>query len=289
MAEPAPSLPAGPPQSNLRGAALLAAGALLFALEIAVLRKLGPAANETQVIFFRAFSQLLLAAAWIGLSDGRALLRTNRLGLHLARGLLSLGSWFFYYASFKRLDMALATTLTFSSSLFVVAMARPLLGERVSGRRLAATLAGFAGVAIVTKVASASFDPYVVLGLLGAVAGGGIILMNRYLGRTENTWTMMFYIGVVTTLGTLPPMLWFWTPLALPDLALVMATGTLGTLGMWLTIEAFRVGEVSALAPVPYVRLVFAIALGYGLFGEVPEWTTLVGAAIIVAAALSTR
>ncbi len=289
MAEPAAPIQSGPPQSNLRGAILLSGGALLFALEIAMLRSLSGAASEPQVIFFRAISQLVLATIWIALTGGFGMLRTKRMGMHLVRGALSLTSWFFYYASFKRLDMALATTLTFTASLFVVALARPVLGERVGPRRLFTTLIGFVGVAVVTKVASATFDPMVVLGLISAMCGGAIILLNRVLGRTENTLTIMFYIGVVTSIGTLPPMLWFWTPLAWSDLALVIATGSLGTLGMWLTIEAFRVGEVSALAPVPYLRLVFAIGLGYAFFAEVPEWSTIIGAAIIVAAALSTR
>ena len=51
-------------------------------------------------------------------------------------------------------------------------------------------------------------------------------------------------------------------------------------------IEAYRVGEVSALAPVPYLRLVFALVIGLLVFGEIPTWTTLLGAAMIVAAAL---
>jgi drug/metabolite transporter (DMT)-like permease len=51
-------------------------------------------------------------------------------------------------------------------------------------------------------------------------------------------------------------------------------------------IEAYRVGEVSALAPVPYLRLVLALVIGLLVFGEIPTWTTLLGAAIIVAAAL---
>ncbi len=60
----------------------------------------------------------------------------------------------------------------------------------------------------------------------------------------------------------------------------------LGAIGMAIMIEAYRVGEVSALAPVPYLRLVFALVIGFLAFGEIPSWTTLAGAAIIIVAAV---
>jgi len=97
----------------------------------------------------------------------------------------------------------------------------------------------------------------------------------------------MLYIGLVTTLGTAPVAAFYWQPLPVSDLLLVSLTGAFGAFGMWLTIEAYRVGEVSALAPVPYLRIVIAILFGVLIFGEIPTWSTLIGAAIIIAATLA--
>lgn len=83
-------------------------------------------------------------------------------------------------------------------------------------------------------------------------------------------------------MGTLPSALAGWTALSLPDTLLLITAGSLATLGMLLTVEAYRFGEVSALATFPYARLLFALAAGYLIFGEVASTRELIGAAIIV-------
>ena len=75
-------------------------------------------------------------------------------------------------------------------------------------------------------------------------------------------------------------------PLSPGTLAMLVLAGSVGTAGMWLTIEAYRVGEVSALAPFPYLRMVFAVIAGFLIFSEVPSWNSLVGMTIIVAATI---
>jgi drug/metabolite transporter (DMT)-like permease len=80
-----------------------------------------------------------------------------------------------------------------------------------------------------------------------------------------------------------------WRPLDATTAAMVFATASLGAIGMMLTIEAYRAGEVSALAPLPYLRLVFAIAVGMVLFAEVPTAAMLAGGGIIIVCTLMVR
>ena len=200
----------------------------------------------------------------------------------IARGLTSLICWWLYYASFQSLDLALATTLTFTTSLFVVALAPLVLGERVGPRRWATTVLGFAGVLMVSGADPFAIEAGVWLGLGSAVAAAVLIFQNRVLARTEHTATIMLWIALVATLGTAPGAVSAWSALSLPDAAILLTAGGLGTLGMLLTIEAYRVGEVSALAPYPYTRIVFALLAGIVLFGEAPSGLALIGAAVIV-------
>jgi drug/metabolite transporter (DMT)-like permease len=270
---------------NVYGATLLAMAAVLFTAEVTLMRLIADQVTQAQVIFFRALAQLGLSVAILQ-GAGWTLLRTIRPGLHLMRGLLSLAMWWLYYLSFRLLDMGLATTLTFTTSLFVVALAAPLLGERVGAIRWGATLAGFGGVALAAGFGEGTPGLGVLVGLLSAAGGAVIVFMNRILSRSEPTATIMAWIGVVTTLGALPMLAFGWQPLAAPTLAVLALTGLLGAFGMWLTISAYRVGEVSALAPVPYLRLVIAVAVGWWLFAEVPGMSVLIGSAVIVVASL---
>lgn len=269
---------------NLKGALLLSLAAAVFTGEVILIRMVAGDAATPQIVFFRAVAQLMLGTLMVLASRGT--FGTRRPGLQIARGLTSLGVWLLYYISFIMLDLALATTLTFSTSLFVVLLAGPVLGERIGLSRWSATLVGFAGIIVATGVSTDSLNIGVGVGLASAALAAVLVLLNRVLVRTEQTPTIMFYIGVVTLLGSLPVAILNWQPLSSATLALLVLAGSVGTAGMWLTIEAYRVGEVSALAPFPYLRMVFAVMAGFLIFSEVPPWNSLVGMTIIVAATI---
>lgn len=281
MSAPATAAASG---GNFKGALLLMLAAAVFTGEVMLVRLAGETAATAQIVFFRALAQLLLGTAMVVASRGT--FATRRPFLQVTRGLTSLGVWYLYYVSFLLLDLALASTLTFSTSLFVTLLAAPVLGERIGTARWAATLIGFAGVVIASGASPSSIEPGVLVGIASAALAAVLVLLNRILVRTEKTPTIMFYIGVVTTLGTLP-VAWFnWQPLSAETFMLLACAGLVGAGGMWLTIEAYRAGEVSALAPFPYLRLVFAVAAGYAVFAEVPAANTLAGMAIIVASTI---
>ena len=167
---------------NLRGAILLALAAVLFTLEATLVRATAPVANEAQIVFFRSASQLALSLVIIWRIGDWGRLATSRPGLHIIRGLTSLTMWWLYYTSFRMLDLALATTLTFTTSLFVVALAAPLLGEHVGRVRWAATIIGFVGIAIAVGPAADVSVTGVSIGLVAAAGGAAIVILNRLLG-----------------------------------------------------------------------------------------------------------
>lgn len=277
--------------NNGRGALLLALAAAVFTGEVTVVRLLAGEASNGQVVFARAAVQLVIVLGYI-LMTRPSLVKTARPGLHLIRGLTSLLCWFFYYRSFQSLDIAVATTLTFTTSLFVVVLAGPLLKEQVSKMRWALTFLGFVGVVLAagpSDIIKADFNLGILYGLIAALAAAALVFQNRVLTRSESTPTIMLYIGLITTIGAMPGVINDWRPLD-PELAgMLLLSGGLGTIGMILTVEAYRIGEVSALAPYPYLRIAFAIVVGFFLFQEFPSIEALIGTGIIVFSALATR
>lgn len=271
--------------NNRYGAVLLLAAAAVFTADVTVLRFLSPDVPFAQIIFFRSLCQLAIVAAWIALSRP-ALFRSDNPRMLIIRGLTSLICWWLYYASFQRLDLALASTLTFTTSLFTVVMAPFVLGERIGLLRGLTTALGFVGVVLASGATSFEVERGVLFGLGSAFAAAILIFQNRVLARTEHTATIMVWIGLVASLGTLPSAVLGWTAIGLGDLAVLITAGSLATLGMLLTVEAYRFGEVSALATFPYARILFALAIGYVLFGEVARPLELGGAAIIVVCGL---
>ncbi len=277
--------------NNLRGAFLLTIAACIFTGEVIAVRLIADSATNGQIVFARAFVQLIIVVGWI-LSTDNKLFKTSRPALHLVRGITSLFCWFFYYKSFQLLNMALATTLTFTTSLIVVALAGPLLKEVVSVRRWIFTAIGFIGVALASGIFGTSLDaanPSIIFGLLAAASAAMLVFQNRVLARTEATATIMLYIGLITSIGALPGLITDWQPLTQQGFLYLLLSGSLGTIGMILTVEAYRVAEVSAMAPFPYLRIVFAIAVGILLFDEYPSWQVIAGACIIIGCVLAVQ
>jgi drug/metabolite transporter (DMT)-like permease len=267
--------------NNRYGAALLVAAAGLFTLDVTVLRFLSPGMPFAQIIFFRSACQLVIVALWIG-ATRLSLFGSTRWPRLVLRGLTSLLCWWLYYASFQRLELALASTLTFTTSLFVVAMAPFVLGERIGVWRWLTTGTGFIGVILASEITGLNIQPGVLFGLGSAFAAAILIFQNRVLARTEHTATIMFWIGLVASVGTMPMAIASWTGLAAVDALLLVTASTLATVGMLLTVEAYRFGEVSALATFPYLRILFAIGVGYFVFAEIATPRELIGVSIIV-------
>jgi len=275
-----------PETDNRYGAVLLVAAAAVFTADVTVLRFLNPDVPFSLIIFFRSFCQLAIVSLWIFLRRP-SLFGSARWPKLVLRGATSLVCWWLYYASFLTLDLTLASTLTFTTSLFVVAMAPFVLGERIGLLRGLTTGLGFAGVILASGVNDLVLEQGILFGLGSAFAAAILIFQNRVLARTEHTATIMFWIGLVASVGTLPGAAANWTGLSLFDGLLLLTAGTLGTLGMLLTVEAYRFGEVSALATFPYTRILFAIGVGYFVFAEVSSPRELAGAAIIVVCGLT--
>lgn len=271
-------------------AAMIVASTFMNTLEAVFLRMLGSEASQAQVLLFRSGMQLLMVAVFstVYLRRGISILRTQRLPHHLLRGSLAAISWWCYYMSFKTLPLALATTLSFSTQLFVLLLVWPMLRERVTRVQLVTTLVGFCGVLIAAGLWSPStLDWRVSYGLASAMIGAVMLLITRSLSFTERTETILFYMALMVFLSAIPQCLFDWVPLTAHSLTLLGLMSFIGTLGAWLLVAAYARAQPSELAPYTYVRLLFAAALGYWLFGDVVAGTTVAGALLIVASNLA--
>ena len=271
---------------NLRGGALMAAAAVLFAAEALAIRWMTAHGIPVEVqVFARSLGQLFWVAPIIAAS-GLAVFRTQRAPLHLLRGASSLLTWGFYYASFGPLDLATATVLSFTNVMFTTLLAGPVLGEKVDRWRWAGTIAGFIGVAVMLRPGTTVSGLGVALAVASAVTWCGITLSSRVLAQSERNTTIMAWVGLVTTLGSAPFAAMAWVPLGLGQIAMLLAVAGFAPGIIWLITSAYRHGEASAIAPFQYLRLIVVAAFGWAIFGEVPDGWTWLGAAVILAGAV---
>lgn len=271
---------------NLRGGALMAMAAVIFAAEALAIRLMTARGIPVEVqVFARAFGQLLWVAPIIAAS-GLAVFRTRRPGLHLLRGGSSLLTWGFYFASFGHLDLATATVLSFTNVMFTTLLAGPVLGERVDRWRWAGTIAGFIGVAVMLRPGTTVSTLGIALALASAVTWCGITLTSRVLAQQDRNATIMAWVGLITTAGSAPFAAMAWAPLGIVDLAILLGVAAFAPGIIWVVTSAYRHGEASAIAPFQYLRLIFVTGFGWLFFSEVPDGWTWAGAAVILTGAL---
>ena len=184
------------------------------------------------------------------------------------------------------LPLAEATTISFTSPLFVVGLCGPLLKESVGWRRWVAVACGFLGAIVVVRPGSAVFHWAAVLPLVGAFWFGLFQIFTRAIGAEDRAITTLFYTtGVGTAIISLA-MPFVWTPPTPIQWLILMGLGTLGLCAHLSIIRAFVLADASAVAPFNYVRIVWAIALGFVLFDDLPDAMTILGGAVIVASGL---
>lgn len=271
---------------NVTAAFMLIAAVLMSTFETVLIRLMGESISIWQAVLFRGYGQVLVVVVWSMRRGTLPNMRSDYPWLHFARGLASISGWWLYYWTFQNLGVAMATLLTFAASLFVVVLAGPVLGERVRAVSWVTTIIGFCGIAIATGVGTVSFDTGVVIGLVSAALLAAIVFLTRALAQTEDTLTIMTYIGLCVMAAAVP-MAWInWMPLGYWNAFLMLVAGVLGAFSMILLIEAYRRGEAAVLAPIPFVRLALAMVLGYLVFAEVPDLKMVVGSVIVVGSAL---
>jgi len=280
-----------------KGIGLKLASALLFAAMSAIVRDLGKVAPVGQMVFFRsAFAIVPVVIIYALRRELGTAVRTSRPLGQLGRGLLSVCGMFSNFASLVRLPLADVTAISFASPLITVALAAVILKEHVRIYRWSAVVIGFVGV-IVMLVPHFAVGHYAAFGASAAAVGStlavtsalcnaGTVIQTRRLTQSETTSSIVFYFSLVCAIAGALTLPFDWYPPSGSELAKLIGLGILGGLAHILLTESYRYAAASAVAPFDYSSMLWALLLGYWLFGELPEALVYVGAAIVAGAGL---
>jgi drug/metabolite transporter (DMT)-like permease len=273
--------------SRLTGIALMCGAVASFAVLDTTAKYLSLYMSTLQVVWARYTGAFLFPFIVSNPWTRPGLTRTKRPVLQLVRSVLLLVSTLCNFAALRYLQLDEAIALIFSTPFFVAALSGPMLGEWVRWRRWSAIAVGFVGVLVVTRPGAASFQPAALLSLSAALCYALYSITTRILARTDSNETTLFYSNIVGALALLPvvPLVWT-TPTDPLVIALMVATGAIGSFGHYLLIAAHRLAPAAVLSPFIYTEIVLVTALGFLVFGDAPNRFTLTGAAIVVASGL---
>jgi S-adenosylmethionine uptake transporter len=270
----------------LLGVAVMLFGDFMFALNDAMGKWLVTSLAVGQVFFIRSIGAFAVLGPMIARQGTRALFDVDRPWLQVMRAVITACETAIFYAAVFFLPLADVFSFYMAGPIYVAALSHFLLGERVGWRRWIAILVGFCGVLVILKP-SGDLSIGVVFAVVGSVFFAFTIILGRSLRGTSDT-TLVTWQTVASLIigGIMVAVLGGWrtpTPIEWGGMLLL---GIVSCIAHLLIVRALKLAPAALLAPLHYTLLLWAIALGWLFFDEVPSTQMLIGGAIVVLAGL---
>jgi drug/metabolite transporter (DMT)-like permease len=268
------------------GIAFMVGATVLFAVSSALAKWQVETYSFVEVLFFRAIGSLAICAALILPRTGLMVFRTHRLRDHAGRSGTQAIAQICIVIAFSLMPLAGAIAINFSSPLFATLFAALWLKEKVGLARAAALAAGFLGVVLVAAPGADSFRIGALFALGNAVLFGSVTAAVRGMTKTEPAETLTMYqmVFLVIFFGAALPF-FFIAPTA-ADAAILVGNGLLNGLGQYWWTRSLSLAPPSAVGPFYYFSMVWAIILGFLVWGDLPTLPLLAGSAIVVASGM---
>lgn len=267
------------------------ASALAFSLMSLFVKAVGKRLPSQEIVVVRAIVSLVLSAAI--LARARVPFGGTRKGLLVLRGVLGFCALSCFFHAITRLPLGAVTVIHYLHPLFAALIGALVLRERIDWRLAAALALGLAGVAIVARAdrlfsgGAIALDPgAVAIAVAGSLFGAAAVVTVRRLAATEHPLVIVFYFPLVAVPLSLPALaadaLWP-TP---AEWVLLVGVGVATQVGQVMLTHGLRHETAGRATAISYVQVIFAAAWGTLFFGEIPEPSFALGAALILAAVL---
>ena len=244
-----------------------------------LMREIGPA----QTIWARYTVQAILVTVLI-LPKINIYGKTKYPKLQFLRSVALMMATTLFFFAFSRLGLAEASAIFNISPVLITFGAFLFLREQIGPRRVIGIMVSLLGALIIIRPGSGVFTVYALLPLGAAIFYSTYSLATRFVGTDESPWTSLFYSAIFGAICYSIYIVFHWNPMSSNALLLTIIIGLFGTAGHICLIRALTLGEASLVAPFIYTNLLFTTIWGLVLFGNFPDFWTIAGAFIIVAA-----
>jgi drug/metabolite transporter (DMT)-like permease len=275
--------------SRLRAIGLMCIAIALFALLDTTAKYVVTIAAMPifQVVWMRFVSHAVLNVVFFGPVTVARSMKSAKPWMQFMRGIFLFGSTAFNFAALRYLQLDQSVTIFFLTPFLVSVLAGPLLGEWIGWRRLIAVMVGFSGILLVVRPGFGGIHWAASYSFLATLSYVLYTISTRYLARYDSTLVTQVHSPLAGVLGLAPLAMsvWVW-PESWVTWLLMISTGLWGGIGHYLLITAHRRAPAPVLAPFTYISIIFQVALGFLIFGDVPSAWTAAGGIIIVGSGL---
>ncbi|MEM7208499.1 MAG: DMT family transporter [Pseudomonadota bacterium] len=239
-----------------------------------------------QITFLRNGVHALIVLPFAVRKYGSATIVQN-LGLQQClRSLFFVGMTATYIFALRWMPLADALAITFAFPFVIVALSPWLLGEVAGWRRWSAVAVGFIGACFIIRPGLGEMNTGVPFAVCAALCAAGYVLMTRKLSGSVPSLVMLLMPALIGAAMLVFVMPFVWINLTFEDTLIVLTIGAVAALAHYFIVLSYRYGEASRIAPLTYTQIFFATALGYWMFGDIPDKWTVFGIALIIASAI---
>jgi drug/metabolite transporter (DMT)-like permease len=270
--------------ARLAGIGLMLLSILMFSFGDALGKFMVATYSVGQLLWLRACAALLvlLPVIW---KQRAEFVHLERPWLQLLRVTLSTLEVAAFFLATVYLPLADVVTYYLACPIFVTALSGVVLGERIGWRRWTAILVGFCGVLIALRPSAQTVSWPAMIALGGSLSFAILMLITRSLRATPDiVLASSQFVGTFLLGAVLSPIGWV-TPSA-GSLGLFAVAGIISVSALLCVNRSLKLAPASVVVPYQYSMIVWAVIFGFVVFGDVPSWATIVGAAIIIGAGL---
>ncbi len=274
-------------ESKTKAVGFIMISSLSFAI-MGALVKLSGDIPSIEKSFFRNVVSCIVAATLVIKHKGSLFGKRENQKYLLWRSILGTLGVIAYFYSIDHLVLSDSAMLNKLSPFFVTIFAVIFLKEKINFVQIIGLFAAFIGGLFIIKPSFNLSAMPSIIGLSSAAFAGGAYTLVRFLGNKEKYYTIVFYFSFVSILMMLPFMLMVFKPLSLKELIILLGAGVFASIGQFALTIAYRHAPASEISIFDYVNIIFSALIGNILFGEIPDYLSIIGYVLIIGSSITT-
>jgi drug/metabolite transporter (DMT)-like permease len=273
------------PEQLVTGAALTTLSFLCVSVMSALGKVAGELTSTGVVVLFQNLICFLFIAP-IALRNGWALLRTEKIGLHILRAASGTACWYALFVAITMMPLTNAILLSFSAPLWMPVLAWLLSREKASAATWFGATLGFVGVVLVLQPHHQRFNVGTLLALAAAILLAIALMSVRWLGATEPMPRILFYYFLLSTVMALPIAAIQWHSVPARAWIYLVGIGFAQLFAQVLIVLAYRYASSVKLGPFIYTTIVFTALIDWIVWRHQPTLIVVAGMALVIGGGL---
>jgi drug/metabolite transporter (DMT)-like permease len=267
--------------SSLIGITLVILSGFLLSINGAIGKYLGQDLHPFFITFIRAFIMVLLLLPWIFRKGGGGV-KMSRPGLHFINGIFFTLALFGWFWALPRIPLDLNTAVGFTTPIFAVLGAIIFLGEKSEIWRWGALIVGIIGALIIIRPSTYGIPPGVLAAVFSALCFAVTKLLTKVITKSDEPDSIVFSQAFWVTVVAFPVAVYFWETPNLAQFLWIIGLSIVTIMNHFAITWAIKLSDIGMIEPITFTRLIWSAFVGYLIFGDEPNFHTLIGGLIVV-------